>query len=208
MNEQSQRDLTDLRAAAAERNQQQLQVLLKRLLRSLDYYVALSVPLERIWHWLPIFEKYYPEETWVRQLILAINSYGTVPDDSVAEMALQQQFNQPGAGNFIKAVYDTTQAMQDKHTGEARIGFMASAVVNAIMAELVEAWYGERDKAWQRVRENQFDPQTGEYSDPQATQIAYIFWTDERTSALDTGTWLEIAATIEAKFKRMEADST
>jgi hypothetical protein len=81
---------------------------------------------------------------------------------------------------------------------------MASAVVNAIMAELVEAWYGERDAAWQRVRENTINPETGEYSDSQATRIAYVFWTSAETAQRDTATWLEIADNIEAKLKRLE----
>jgi hypothetical protein len=202
MNDQQRRDLTDLRAAAQERNQERVQYLLKRLLQSMDYFVALSVPLERLQLFLDIFESYYPEEIWIRKLLLTINTFGTPPESAIAEAALQETFSAPGAANFVKAVFDLTQAMQDKHTGEARIGYMASAVVNGIMAELAEAWYGEREADWQRVRSNQYDPQTGTYSDPEAMQIAYTFWTDEATAMLDQSCWMEIAANIEKKLLR------
>lgn len=204
MTPQQQRDLTDLRAAAQARQQEQLQYLLKRLLGSMDFYIALSLPLERLWKWLDIFESYYPDEQWVRKLLLAINTYGMRPDDSIAEQALQQDFSEPGAGNFLKAVYDVTQAMQDKHTGEARVSFMTSAVVNSIMAELAEAWYGERPDIWERVRNNQMDSKTNEYSDPQAVEMAYQFWTSDQTAVLDSACWLEVAAEVEKRLTRLE----
>lgn len=200
MNPQQQRDLKDLRAAAQTRQQEQLQFLLKRLLRSMDYYVALSVPLERLWHWLEIFESYYPDEVWVRKLLLAINAFGTQPDDSIAEQALQQNFSEPGTANYLKAVYDVTQAMQDKHTGEARVGYMTSAVVNSIMAELVEAWYGDHLDAWEQVRVNQ----DAARADEEAAAIAYQFWTASDTAALDQASWLEVATTVEQRLTRLE----
>lgn len=208
MTPQQQRDLTDLREAAHNRDQQQLQLMLKRLLQSMDFFVALAVPLEVTYRFLDIFESYYPDEIWPRQLLLAITSFGTTPDDSIAETALQQDFSEPGAGNFLKAVYDITQAMNDMHTTEARIGFMTSAAVNAIMAELVEAWYGEHLEAWQRVRENTYNPETDIYSDPGATDIAYQFWTDRQTAALDVTAWLQIANSIEKKLTRFEHENS
>lgn len=203
MNPQHQRDLTDLRKAAAERDQAQLQFLLKRLLQHMDYFVALTVPLERAYEYIDIFESYYPDEAWVRQLLLAITSFGTAPDDGVAEMALKQDFSAPGARNFLKAIFDITQAMQAKHTGEARISFMTSAVVNAIMAELVEAWYGDQEAAWEQVRNNTYDPVTETYSDPEAVQIAYTFWQNPQTAALDTALWTDVADAVEKKLTRL-----
>lgn len=200
MNEQQKRDLKDLREAAESRNQPQLQFLVKRLLQGMDYYVALSLPLERLHVYLPTFERDYPDETWVRQMIIAIGAFGTAPDDNIATLALEQQFQKPGAANYLKAVFDVTQAMQEKHTGEARIGFMASAIVNVIMAELVEAWYGTNPKAWSIVREN-------DYENKKAQLIAYTFWSDERTAARDTAAWLTIADSIEQKLTRLQKAS-
>jgi hypothetical protein len=205
MNTPQRLDLQDMRTAAHQRNQQQLQFLLKRLLQSLTYYMALSVPLDCIRPFLDIFENNYPEETWVRTLLLSINMYGAKPNENVAEMALEQSFNTPGTANFLKAIYDLTQSMQDKHTPEARIGFMASSVVNAMMAQLVEAWYGKREKAWERVRDSQYDPTTGEYIDEKTTRIAYTFWTHPDTATMDTEAWLALADNIEQKLKRSES---
>lgn len=204
MNTQQRLDIQDMRKAAQERNQQVLQFLLKRLLQGLDYYTALSVPLDRIRCFLAIFEGYYPEETWVRKLLLAINMYGTIPNEGLAEMALQQTFPTPGTANFFKAVYDLTQSMQDKHTPESRVGFMASAVVNAIMAQLAEAWYGKYEKAWERIKDSQYDPATGEYIEEKANRIAYTFWTDPETAKMDTEAWLALADNIEQKLTRLK----
>lgn len=207
MNAAQRSDLKDLRAAAAARDHEQLQFLLKRLLLSMDYYAALAIVAERLWAWLDIFESYYPEEAWVRRLLLSIANYGSTPDDSIAEAALGQPFSEPGAGNYIKAIYDLTQAMQPRHGGEVRVGFMTSAVVNGITAEVAEAWYGEHEDAWQRVRANQIDPISGAWSDPQAQQIALAFWLDEQTVALEVACWREVAEAIEAALRRAEARS-
>lgn len=196
MNTQQRLDLQELRKATDKRDQAQLQFYLKRLLQGLEYYIALAVPVERIRSFLPVFEAYYPDETWVRKLLLMINNYGKAPDNDIAEMALQHDFDAAGVGNYLKAVYDLTQAMHDKHTPEARIGYMASAVVNANMAELAQAWYGEREKAWEQVRGNQ--------EDEQAKRIAYIFWTHPDTETLDKQVWFEIADSIEEKLTRLE----
>lgn len=196
MDTQQRLDLKDLHQAATARNQEQLQFLLKRLLQRMEYYVALTVPLERIRAFLPIFEQHYPDETWVRQLLLMINNYGKAPENDISEMALQQGFDVAGVGNFLKAVFDLTQAMQDKHTPEARVGFMASAVVNAIMADLVYSWYGEREKAWRLVQDNQ--------GSEQANRIAYTFWTHPDTITLDQQRWHDLADNIEAKVTRLE----
>lgn len=204
MNDQQRRDLADLRQVADARNHEQAQFLIKRLLSGLEYYYALALVLERANAFIDIFESYYPEEEWVRKLLLSIASFGTAPDDSIAEAALSQSFTAPGTGNYIKVIYDITQAMQPKHTPEARTGYMTSALVNSVMAELVEAWYGERPDAWETVRQSQLDPTTGAYDNPQATEIAYAFWTDEQTATLDRANWHEIADMIERTYARQQ----
>jgi hypothetical protein len=195
MDTQARLDLAELRQAAEEREQEKLQFLLKRLLITLDYYMALAVPLEAIQAFLPRFESYYPEETWVRKLLLMITNYGKAPDNDIASLALQDSFSAAGMGNFLKAVYDLNQAMQSSNTPEVRIGFMASAVVNIIMADLVESWYSKRPKAWEKVRANQ---------EEHARTIALTFWTDSETAERDTAAWLSVADSIEAKLLRRE----
>jgi hypothetical protein len=190
-------DLEDLRTAAQNREHEQLQFLLKRLLQSLDYYLALAIPLQRIQAFLPRFEEYYPDETWLRQLLLMISNYGKAPDNDIAAMALEQSFSEAGMGNFLKAVYDLVQAMQDSQTPEVRIGFMASSVVNIIMAELALSWYGLRPKAWELARGNNV----------QSQKIAYVFWTDAQTAKNDSQAWLEIADSIQNSILRMRGAS-
>lgn len=199
MNTQRRLDLEQLQHAIEQRDQQQIQFLLKRLLQHIDYYVALAVPMEQLRIFLPQFERAYPEETWVRKLLLMISSYGKVPDNDVAAYALQQDFPVAGAGNFLKGVYDLTQAMSDKHTPEARVGFMASAVVNAIMAQLVHEWYHPRPKAWQIIR------QQAQLERPaqQADRIALIFWTNPTIKALDQHCWTQVANSLKYKLERL-----
>ena len=203
MNPVQQRDLAMLREAIQERNQEQLQFYAKRLLMALPYYYSLAVVTEPLATFLPRFEALYPDEGWIRQLLLTINAYGTSPEDAVAQMALQHKFEAPGAMNYIKAIYDLTQGMQKNHTGEARIGFLTSALVNVIMADLADAWYSERPYAWERVRQNQLDPATGQYTDAEATQMAYQFWVDEGTVERERLAWLAIASHIEASLERI-----
>jgi hypothetical protein len=52
------------------------------------------------------------------------------------------------------------------------------------------------------VRGNQFNPATGQYSDPEATMIAYRFWTDDNVAQRDTALWLQVVGNIETKMKR------
>lgn len=194
MNDAQRRDMADLRSAAYQRDPQQVQFLTKRLLSQLNFFGALTVALEQVHGFLYLFESYYPDETWVRKMLVSITSFGVAPDDQIAEMALSQSFSAPGCGNFIKAVYDITQSMQKRHTLESRTGYLTSALVNAIMAELVEAWYGNHADAWLFQREHP--------EDPQAQAVSYEFWTDTETAALDTACWLEVADRLETALLR------
>jgi hypothetical protein len=193
-------DLAALRKAAAERDPNRTQFLLKRLLLNMTFYRGLALAVERAYAFLPTFERYYPQAIWARQVLVQIASLGTAPGDIPAEA--RQAFTSPGAANYVKVLYDLAHATRQSQQMEARIGYLTSAVVNTIMAELVEAWYGGRLSDWERVRQNQFDPATGQYSDPEATQIAYRFWTDEDTAQRDTAAWLAVADSVEEKMQR------
>lgn len=197
--------LNDLRTAVDDRDAEKTQYALKMLLGQLEYYAALAITLETVHRFLDVFESYEPEASWVRPLLIRMASYGLASDDQQAEDAVMARHDGPGIANYIKAVYDTTQAMQKTHTPEARLSFLASAIVNTVMAELVEAWYGEQIEAWERVRANVFNPETQQYSDPEAAQIAYAFWMDEATITLERAGWHEVADRIERALKRQSA---
>jgi hypothetical protein len=194
MNDAQRRDLLDLREAARQRDPQQVQYLAKRLIGQMAYYHALALVVGQLYEFIDIFESYYPQDTWLRRALVSIASFGTPPDDSAAQMALEQPYHEPGAANFVKAFYDVTQAMQARHTPEARVGYLTSALVNVVMAALVEAWYGERPEAWEHQR---LHP-----GDPDALELAYLFWTDEDTARLDTALWLGIADALEQALAR------
>jgi len=197
-----QRDIDALSTAAIERDHEKAQFLLKKLLAQLDFFVALAAAIEPVYEFVDTWEQYYPDEVWARRLLVAIVSFGAPPDESVSQAALRQDFTAPGAGNFLKAVADIVQSMQAKHQPGARVGYLVSAIVNAVMAELVEFWYRDRPDEWERARLNPFDSSTGKYRDPQATQIAYQFWTDPEVTRRDTQAWLAIAHSIEEKLDR------
>ena len=197
------RDLDDLQVAIARRDQQAIQYLLKRLLAELDYYPSIGIVAERLYNWLDIFESYTDESyAWVRAALVQIANYGAAPDEEALSQALSQPPSMPGLGNYLKALHDLGQAMQPKHTPAARVGYLVSALVNVTIAELAEAWYGERPDAWQAVRTLSLDSITGQPNDPQAAQMAYSFWTDSGTSNLERRCWREIAQAIERALLR------
>ena len=199
--------LADLRSAATDRDAERTQYALKLLLGQLEYYAALAVTLEVVYGFLDLFESYEPDATWVRSALVQIASYGMAPDDQQAEAAVLERHEGPGIANYMKAVYDAIQSMQKSHTPEARLSFLASAIVNTVMAEVAEAWYGERLEDWERVRANTYDPETQSYSDPDSAQIVYDFWTDEGTIALERSSWHEIANRLERALERQMSHS-
>ena len=104
-----------------------------------------------------------------------------------------RDFEYPGAANFMKALADLARALQPGDL-PPRVGFLVSAAVNAIMAELVEQYYGPRLEAWAIAREQS--------TSDAARDIAYAFWTDEEVALLDTDAWLQVAEAIEAHLRR------
>lgn len=194
-------NLAALREAAKRRSPEQTQFLLRRIFLAMPFYRALAVAVERTYRHLETFERYHPEARWARQSLVQITSLGTAPG-KLPDDALEPAFTTPGTANFIKALFDLAHASRQGSQPEARVGYLVSAVVNAIMAELVELWYGSRLADWERVRRNSYDAATGQYSDPEATQIAYRFWTDETVALRDIDAWLEVTDNIEKKLSR------
>jgi hypothetical protein len=193
-------DLTALRQAAEERNPEQTQFLLKRIFLQMPFYRAMAVAVEQLHRYVETFEREYPQAKWARQVLVQIASIGTAPGELPADA--MREYEKPGAMNYVKALSDLAHATRQSNQLEARVGYLVSAVVNAMMAELVESWYRQRLDEWARVRGNQFNPATGQYSDPEATMIAYRFWTDDNVAQRDTALWLQVVGNIETKMKR------
>ena len=183
--------LDQLRTAAEARDPERCQFLLKSLFMGMEFYLALAVVIERAQAFLPAFEHYYPDGGFARQILMQMVNTGAAPS-SLPPEALRD-FEYPGAANFMKALADLAHALQQGPL-PPRIGYLVSATVNAIMAELVEHYYGRHMDHWQIVREN---PES-----PRAHEIAYLFWTDEDVALLDTDHWLQVADSIEAHLRR------
>lgn len=183
--------LLQLREAAEARDPERCQFLLKTLFMDLEFYLALAVAVERAQSFLMTFELYYPDGGFARQILTQMVNTGTAPSRLPPEA--QRDFEYPGAANYMKALSDLAHALQPGPL-PPRIGYLVEATVNAIMAELVEHYYGRRMADWQLMREN---PET-----PEARQIALAFWSDEEVALLDTDNWLNLADSLEAQFRR------
>ena len=183
--------IAQLRIAAEARDPERCQFLLKSLFMELDFYLALAVVIERARSFLEIFETYYPDGVFARQILMQMVNTGTAPARLPPEAL--RDFEYPGAANFMKALADLAHALQPGPL-PPRIGYLVSATVNAIMAELVEHYYGPRPGAWA-----QFRAAPGE---PASSEIAYAFWTDDDVALLDADAWLQVADSIERHLQR------
>ena len=186
--------LDKLRDAAEARDPERCQFLLKTLFMDLDFYLALAVVIERARSFLETFETYYPAGVFARQILMQMVNTGTAPSRLPPEAL--QDFEYPGAANYMKALADLAHALQPGPL-PPRIGFLVSATVNAIMAELVEHYYGPRPQAWAQVR--------AAPAEPVANEVAYAFWTDEDVALLDTDSWLQVADSIERHLQRQKS---
>lgn len=184
-------DITALRQAAQERNADEAQFLLKRLLPELEFVLALGLAAEQTYRFVDTFEQNHPGEVWARRMILQIVNTATAPERTIIEQAFQH-FTTPGTANFIKAMYDLFEATQKTNASAARIGFLTSAIVNAMTAELVDVYFGSRPDVWAEYRSQ------GE----NFNQIAVDFWTDDAVAERDTMLWLRLADEIEKKLAR------
>lgn len=183
--------LEQLRSAAEARDPERCQFLLKSLFMEMDFYPALAVVIERAQSFLDTFELYYPDGSFARQILMQMVNTGTAPARLPPEA--MRDFQSPGAANYMKALADLARALQQGPL-PPRIGYLVSATVNAIMAELVEHYYGRRPEAWDLMRKQP--------DDPASKEIAYEFWTDEEVALLDTDHWLQVADSIERHTRR------
>ena len=191
MNNRHSSALDQLRNAAEARDPEGCQFLLKSLYMELDFFLALAVAIERAQAFLETFERYEPAGAFARQILMQMVNTGTAPARLPPEA--QRDFTFPGGANYMKALSDLAHALQQGPL-PPRIGYLVSATVNAIMAELVEHYYGSRPEAWAQVRAQ---PESAH-----AQQIAYAFWTDDDIALLDTDHWLELADSIERHLQR------
>jgi len=193
-------DLIALREAAAAREWAVLQVVLARLLNPLPTFSAIAAVVEGLVAGLPIIEAGYdstdPRRTLPRQLLSSVISYGYapehLPDGAVAE------YDQPGAAQYVHAVLELCRASQKEQAHDIRLAFLVSAAANGIIARMGELFYSKNPDLFARVRDNHVDPDSGEYTDPDAAKIPILLWMDEEVAALDSALWSALADRIEA----------
>lgn len=183
--------IDQLREAAEARDPERCQFLLKTLFMDMEFYTALAVAIERAQSFLETFELYYPDGQFARRILTQMVNTGTAPSRLPPEA--ERDFDYPGAANYMKALSDLAHALQPGPL-PPRVGYLVSATVNAIMAELVEHYYGRRLQAWRILR--------AKPDAPAARQIALGFWTDEEVALLDTDHWLGVADSIETQLRR------
>lgn len=196
-------DLAILREAAHAREWSTLQLTLTRLFTALGVFPALDVTLQRLQVHLPTFERYHGADgekgQVLRGLMVAAMSFGFTPD-TLPEF-LVTEYDTPGSGQFAQAVLEMCRAMQKSRAADERPALLASAVANTILAELAEYWYSQRPELYARVRANRIDPNTGDYTDPDAVRIIPLhFWIDAEVAARDTAAWLAVADAVETRL--------
>lgn len=183
--------LAQLRQAAEARDPEQCQFLLKTLFINMEFFLAFAVVVEQAQSFLETFEHYYPDAKFARQILLQMVNTGTAPSKLPPEA--MRDFEYPGGANYMKALADMAYSLQNGPL-PPRVGYLVSATVNAIMAELVEQYYGSHMEEWVFIRENP--------NDPKSQQIAYNFWTNEDVALLDTDSWLQVADSVEKNLER------
>lgn len=190
-------DLAELRAAARGRDWSALQTALARLFFQMDFYAALELAVTRLHDFLPVFERHHPEATWPRRLLVSVVAYGRAPDALPPEAS--QTYASPGAANFLSGLFDLLRCLEQRTPLENRLRFAASAVSNALLADLAADWYDQHPDAWaeQQARGDDPDPETG---GTVRQRIYARFWLDAITAERDTAAWLALADAIERKL--------
>ena len=188
--------LNRLRTAALERDWSVLQDTLAEVLEETEYFAGLEIGLNRAHDYLPVFERYHPDASWARALLVWLASYGAPPADLPMDAGLPH--NSPGANNFVTALVELARSAERKTPYMNRIRFLANAIGNLIVADLAAYWYAENDDMWefQQIHGTEIDEETGQ----PISQIVYAsFWLDDEVAARDTAAWLAIADRIERK---------
>lgn len=199
----SRADLAALRAAAAAREWSAAQMSLARLIQGLPFFAALAVIVEGFTAFLPTFQRDYPPSDPLsglpNQILLGVMNYGFAPDRLPDEA--MAEYTAPGASQFILAVLELARAAQKEREPLERIELLVSAAANQIVAALSESYYRRFPDDHARVRANQYDPETGDYSDPDAARIPILLWLDPAVAELDTRLWSALADRLERAYE-------
>lgn len=194
--------LSALRAAASEREWAVLQAELGGLLAMLPLFAALSAVIEGLTALLPVIEAREEYDMQLRglprQLLAGVMSYGFAPDQLPDQIIAD--YHTPGAAQFMHAVLELCRAAQREREDTERPALLVSAAGNAVIAAMGESFYSRHPDLFARVRDNRLDPETGDYTDPDAAKIPILLWMDPEVAALDTAQWLALADRVERAY--------
>lgn len=185
-------DLQAMRLAAQQRQWTSVQDIFKRLISELDPLVALQIPAEQVQAFLPVFESYYPEATWVRELALTVVAYASAPRELPVHVL--NQFPSPGCGNFLMSVFELAWSVEPDYTVFERFSHITNATANAILAQLQHLYFDYRPDSFAALH----DP---EAAADVRSQVQYNFWMDAQVAARDTELWLHVVDAVEARLK-------
>ncbi len=201
----SRADLAALRTAAAAREWSAAQMSLARLVQGLPFFAALAAIVEGFTAFLPTFQQNYPPSNPLsglpNQILLGVMNYGFAPDRLPDEAMLD--YDAPGAAQYILAILELARAAQKEREPLERVELLVSAAANQIVAALSESYYRRYPDDHARVRANQYDPETGDYSDPDAARIPILLWLDPIVAALDTQLWHALADRLERAYEKV-----
>lgn len=192
LTEAQRQDLAQLRLAAKERQWTALQDTLKRLLANLEPLIALQVGAVQIEAFMPIFQQYYPQAGWVREVTMTVMAYASAPDE-LPEQAVNQ-FPSPGCGNYVMAVLDLARSVQDKYTVFERYTHITNVVANGILTRLQHHYFENRPGEFSFIVDLDGD-------DSKKAKIYQKFWRNAAVAELDTQLWLQVADAVEAKLQ-------
>lgn len=182
-----QQDILLLQHAVQDRDWTTTQDIFKRLLTRLDPLIALSVVTPRIQAFIPKFQHYYPEAKWVRDLMLTVVVYGSSPREIPFHAV--KDFPSPGCGNFLMAVFDLAQTVQQDHTIYERYSFITNAAANGILAQLQYSYFKNRPELYALYRDSETDPETRQ-------AIQTDFWLDDTVAKTDIALWSNLVETL------------
>lgn len=185
-------DLQAMRLAAQQRQWTSLQDIFKRVISELDPLIALQIPAEQVQAFLPVFESYYPDAKWVRELALTVVLYASAPRE--LPVHILNQFPSPGCGNFLMSVFELAWSVEPEYTVFERFSHITNATANGILAQLQHVYFAYRPDSFAVLH----DP---EVAAEVRSQVQYNFWIDSQVAARDTELWLGVVDAVELRLK-------
>jgi len=197
-NRDCQNDLRELRKLASQREWNEQQVVIDRLLMRLNQTECVGLGIQYIEAYIPRFEHYYPEQTWPRRLLNRFkaalsadpnqSSWPEAPDE------FTENYPKPGAGNFRNALLELWKIGTGLSDAYHRARQTRRSIYAIFMADLTESWGRSNPELWDRYRH------------PQNTHDMFVLpyqrWMSPEIAERDISNWLRLANDIEKRLEQ------